>query len=304
MGRRYLALGMLLSLAIAACSHAAGGASPTPGGMPSAPLVTVAAIQPSPTRTTRTVMPSSSATPQATITGSPSLASPSSTLQNPLLDPEAILILEPGPGSFLTTPLHITGFADPTFEQTLAVNILLDDGTQLATETVNIRADVGQRGPFTAEIPFTISEPHQVFIRVFNVSPRDGGVIHLASVGVTLSDSGQQKLVQAAPHLEQIAIFKPKPGQDINSGTVLVEGFALAGFEQTLVIEVQDAQGQVVGMQPVIVNAPDLGQPGPFNLELPYHVNVAGPGRVVVRDISPAFGGDVHLSSVDVMLSP
>lgn len=303
MALRYLLLGLIFSIAVASCSQDAGFDFPTPYDVPSAPPDTAIITLSSPSPTNRNATPSPLDTAQAILTENPSPVSPSTT-STPSLSPEAILILEPGPGSILTSPFQIRGFADPAFEQTLVVNVLLEDGTQLFTQPINIRAEVGQRGPFSAQIPFTISEPHQAFIQVYTVSPRDGGVIHLASVGVTLSDSGEQKVLQVVPHLEQIAIFKPQPLQEISGGSLFVAGFALAGFEQTLVVEIQDMQGLVIGMKPVIVNAPDLGQPGPFSLELPYHVEVSGPGRVVVRDVSPAFGGDVHLSSVEIKLSP
>ncbi len=38
--------------------------------------------------------------------------------------------------------------------------------------------------------------------------------------------------------------------------------------------------------------------------KLAYTLAAAGPGRIIVHDISPAFGGDVHLSSVEVQLQP
>lgn len=62
--------------------------------------------------------------------------------------------------------------------------------------------------------------------------------------------------------------------------------------------------GNVVASQAVIVNAPDLGQPGPYAADLPYSAAASGAGRVVVRDVSPAFGGDVHPASVEVDLKP
>jgi hypothetical protein len=54
----------------------------------------------------------------------------------------------------------------------------------------------------------------------------------------------------------------------------------------------------------LIVNAPDMGQPGDFSLDLSYSVSVAGPGRVVVSDPSPAFDGLNHLASVEIKLEP
>jgi hypothetical protein len=78
----------------------------------------------------------------------------------------------------------------------------------------------------------------------------------------------------------------------------------VASFEQTLLIEVVDAYGAVIGLQPVLVQAPDFGLPGPFAVDVAYTLTAAGPGRVVVRDISPAHGGDIHRSSVEVDLAP
>ena len=94
------------------------------------------------------------------------------------------------------------------------------------------------------------------------------------------------------------------PNDQLQGGVVHVQGFGLASFEQTLFVEVQDTNGEVVGSSPVIVNAPDLGQPGTFSVDIAYSVSEMGPGRIVVRDVSPAFGGNTHLASVEINLSP
>jgi hypothetical protein len=84
----------------------------------------------------------------------------------------------------------------------------------------------------------------------------------------------------------------------------VVEGYGLATFEATLVVEVYDEDGTLIGQEPVMVDAPDIGLPGPFRAEVPYTLTSPGPGRVVVRDISPAHGDNTHLNSVEVQLSP
>jgi hypothetical protein len=220
------------------------------------------------------------------------------------LPEEAILILEPGPGSRVLSPVHIAGFADPTFEQHLLVRIVLDDGTELALEPTIIQADTGERGPFSIDVPFTLEGERQAFIQVSTSSPRDGGTTHLASVIVTLASSGEPDIIPVSPHPERIVILGLAPGDSISGGVANVSGFALASFEQTLVVDVIDEEGNVVGSQPLIVDAPDLGQPGPFSAAVPYTVSAPGPGRIVVRDPSVAFDGDVHLASVEVELFP
>jgi hypothetical protein len=232
----------------------------------------------------------------------PSPESP--TPGEPVRPEEAILILEPGPGSRLTSPVHVAGISDPTFEQTLAVRIVLDDGTELAAQPASIDAELGQRGPFEADIPFAVSGERQALIQVFDVSARDGGVVHLASVGVRLGAGGAQSIVPGTPHPEDLIIDQPAFGATVSGGVVHVEGFGLASFEGTLVIAVYDIGGIEIGSQPIVVNAPDMGLPGPFNADVPYTLTEAGPGRITVTDPLPVFNGINHVASVEVALEP
>lgn len=222
----------------------------------------------------------------------------------PTVPDEAILIQQPAPGSRVTSPVTVAGLADPTFEQTLVVRMLLEDGAQIALLPTIIQADTGQRGPFQIELEFDITGERQAFIQVFTESARDGQITHLAAVGVTISDTGPAGIRLANPQPEQIHILQPSLGDLIAGGVVTVVGYGWAGFENTLVIEIQDQDGNIVGQTPVTVESLEMGQSGPFRAQVPYSITTAGPGRVTVRDISPAFGGSVHLNSVDIRLAP
>jgi hypothetical protein len=217
---------------------------------------------------------------------------------------EPIMILEPGNGSRVVSPVRIFGFADSTFEQNLGIRIYLADGTLLTTSFTTIQAELGQRGPFEAEVEFDIEGEENAFIQVFSDSARDGGITHLNSVGVILAEAGDEDIVILEPYTQIIRIFTPGIGEEISGGVARVTGFGLASFEQTLVLEVQDEDGNVIATKSFMVMAPDLGIPGPFEAEVAYSVTHTQPGRLVVRDISPAFGGDTYLTSVEVQLSP
>jgi hypothetical protein len=260
------------------------GNDPTPTGEDS--LILELASTPSLVSSTNTPSPSSSETP----------------LQSSSED--AILILEPGPGSRITNPLMVSGFADSTFEQNLVIRIVLVDGTELALSPTTIQSELGQRGPFSAEISFSITGDQQAFIQVYSTSPRDGGITHLSSVGVTLSEFGPVDIRPVVDGSERIDIYTPSIGEAISGGIAHVEGFALASFEQTLIVEILDVDGNVIGSAPLIVAAPDIGMSGPFEIDVPYTLGVSSPGRVIVRDPSVAFNGDVHIASVEVKLEP
>jgi hypothetical protein len=290
-----LTLLTMIGLLMAACQPG----SPIPVTATSTPIVvaTDTPVQVStPTETaTAIVAETETPTPQA---------SPSPTAGAPERPEEAILIQVPGPGSQVTSPIRVAGVADPTFEQTLVVRVLLADGTELTQVPAMIQADVGQRGPFEVEVPVDLNEQANLFIQVFVESARDGGTTHLSSMGVTFSPEGLENIFTREPHPEQIAIFAPENGETVSGGVAHVEGFGLATFEQTLLIEILDDEGNLMGAESVIVQAPDLGQPGPYRADVAYTVTEPGPGRVVVRDVSPAFGGNTHLNSIEINLEP
>ncbi len=221
---------------------------------------------------------------------------------------EAILLLTPGNGSRLVGTVHVEGVADSTFEQHLAVQVVtLSDGgfEVIAQEAVLIEAELGQRGPFSADLSFSqplTDAPGE--IRVFSTSSRDGAVIHQTTAQVTLGADGGSDLRQGEDSLERILILSPAPGGRVGGDRIRVEGIGLASFEQTLIGEVFDSDGRQIGLIPITVMAPDLGLHGPFLVEIPILSSTSGQARIVVRDVSPAFGQTVHLASVDVVFEP
>lgn len=289
---------LLAFLVIVPLVAACAAPTPTP-----APTSTATAVPPTPTAAATAAPTTTNTPPPATATAVPTMGA-QATAPPTEGNPEAILILQPGPGSRVSSPIRVSGVANPTFEQTLAVRVLSPEGQQLALQTAQINADVGQRGPFTTDVAVPAGAQDQVFIQVYATSARDGGITHLETVVVSMVPTGQAQILQAQAHEEDIRIQQPSPGASISGGTVHVEGFGLASFEQTLVIELVDADGNSITSVPIIVNAPDIGQPGSFSADLAYPTTAAGPARVVVHDPSAAFEGDVHVSSVEITLQP
>ena len=215
---------------------------------------------------------------------------------------EAIVILEPGPGSRVTSPVHIAGFANPTFEQNLGVQIVFEDGTVLTLQPATIAGDLGMRGPFEVDIPFTLTEERNALSQVYDSSARDGGITHLASVGVTLAPDGEAEIRPAVVQGEWIVIHEPVDGQILAGNSVHVEGIGRASFEGRLLVEVYNLEGLLVGSQRMLVVSDEMGEPGNFSADVTFFTEVAGPGRVVVLDPLPVFDGLGHIASVGVEL--
>lgn len=219
---------------------------------------------------------------------------------------EAIMVLEPGPGSRLTSPFVVRGVADPTFEQTLAARLVDASGSVLTETALTIQSPLGERGPFEGQIEYDVSEETNVFLQVYATSARDGGITHLETVGggITLLPGGSEEIVERDPYPERIAIFEPQAGQQISGGSVHIEGFGLASFEGTLVLELYDVEGAELGSTPIIVASPDMGTPGHYSGDISYSIAEQMPARLVVRDPLPTGNGVNHIASVEITLQP
>lgn len=279
MNARRVALYMILLLALAACNFPGRG------------LASTATLRPV-VATDTPLVPSS--TPAET--SAPAMDTRSA--------PEAIMIIEPGPGSRVTSPLRVSGVADPAFEQTLVARLVDFEGSVLTEEPLMIQSPLGERGPFETEIAFTASGDVNAMLQIYKASARDGGILHLASVGLMLSLDGPQEIVTHEPYPEQIEILEPKNGQQISADVLHVEGIGRASFEGTLVLELYDADGAQLGSQPIVVEAPEMGQPGFFAGDITYSITQPGPARLVVRDPIPVSNGVNHITSVEIRLQP
>ncbi len=256
--------------------------------------------------------PVPSATPAQVATSAP-VATPTDESAGP---PEAIYIFSPGPSSMLVSPVTITGQANPTFEQNLVVAIYDESGTQLALEPTTIQADVGQRGSFSIELEFSVSSQQAGRIAVYSTSAMDGGLVHLNSVDVVLMPSGEAQITTPSQQAESIQIELPANGAQVSGGVITLTGYSDYYFESTLGMvlcgpggsgephELCGSDDNILASGPVMIQSPDIGQPGPFQVKISYSVSEATPARLVLFATSPRDGGFIHVVSVNIQLNP
>ncbi|MCC6177903.1 MAG: Gmad2 immunoglobulin-like domain-containing protein [Chloroflexi bacterium] len=102
--------------------------------------------------------------------------------------PERIQIVSPAQNATVHSPVTIHGIGSAIFENTLGVRVRDESGTVIGAGSVLVNALPGNRGPFTGHVDYTLTGPSQYGrIEVYDSSPRDGGLIHLSSVEVTLA---------------------------------------------------------------------------------------------------------------------
>ncbi len=100
----------------------------------------------------------------------------------------------------------------------------------------------------------------------------------------------------------QIWIDAPAPGAAVSSPLELRGSVSVSPFESTLLWQVYDSAGQVIGRGPIMVDA-EMGQPGSFADQITFSSTAGGPGRIEVAELSAKDGSVVVSASVDVVLA-
>ncbi len=240
--------------------------------------------------------------------------------------PEAIQIRIPGTNSRVVSPLTIEGSADPALGKELTIGLYElnpHGGPQLerllAEQVIDISTQSGSGGDFRVEFNFPASSQENVGWVLVSISdPVDGGFIHATNLPLVLLASGTSEITEAVQKDETIEIYTPQPNQIISGGHLTVLGFSEYFFESNLGLilcrtslpfnnfkhPLCGFQEQVIASGNAMINAPDMGLPGPFSGTINYQVAEETPARLVVFATSPRDGSLLHLTSVEVILVP
>jgi hypothetical protein len=217
---------------------------------------------------------------------------------------EAITLLDPGPGSQVTSPIHISGFGGPSLSERLHLFLLGEDGEVISEHTTYLLSSPGKAGRFAWELPFQIDGLAERGRLVATIeSLRDGQLAHLTSVDLVLLSSGEPLLRGASHGSEKLTIVSPRPNAVLPSGAITVMGGGWKDHDVPLTVDVLDRSGTSIGSAQVTLDAPP-GTSTVFQVEVEFQVDRMQPGRVTVSEPSPGLPGIVHLSSVDVLLQP
>ena len=153
-------------------------------------------------------------------------------------------------------------------------------------------------------------------VAVWSTSAKDGGLVHFSSVEVMLKTSGTADIKAGQSDNETLVITSPAANAAASGGKLLVQGWSGPVFENNLVVVLCGEGGSgktdpfcgtadnMLARTPTTMQAPDVGQPGQFSVEISYRVSQPVNGRVAVYYTSARDGYLLHLTSVPVRLQP
>ncbi len=101
----------------------------------------------------------------------------------------------------------------------------------------------------------------------------------------------------------EITITSPEPGIGVDETCTITGDVTIAPFENNLVYHAYDMYLSELAVGPLMVDAPDMGAPGSFELTLDLSAaDYSGPVFVTISDLSPADGAILALDSIIVIL--
>jgi hypothetical protein len=154
------------------------------------------------------------------------------------------------------------------------------------------------------EIVFEISGVAETSRLQLIVEDEHNRTTAIASLDLLLLSLGDPDTNQAGDGLEDIVIEEPVQNALIQGGVVRVSGLARLRSPQPLFIEFRTEDGRIVGTrQAGVVGVPGSSY-GSFEIDVPYTVAETTRVRMAVWEPGVEIPGIVHLSSLEVILSP
>jgi len=312
------ALYLAFSLFLSACQSLLPTSMPTlipVEYLPTAIALTLVAANPSlasPAGVTETPAPTPTLEPSYTPTLEPiSTATATSPPPPPAVAPlpsipEAkIRIRSPGDLSRVASPITINAYLRPGDEGKVIIELLGED-RRVVSRQIKVLPWVDKDGfaSLYIKLDFEISATAEAGRLVISSPDEFGRTKWLNSVPLILISLGEPDIIPPVDTLETIVIQQPPPRTLVQGGTLLVHGTIRPSSDQYFMAQLITTDGRVVGKRVGNAPFPAEGSFTSFTVEVPYSVTEPTEARLVVWEGEGGFSNIVHLSSVEVMLSP
>lgn len=264
------------------------------------PSITASAT-PDPTKEITETPPPSSATP----TLIPLLPGwPTPTF--PAFIPEArIMILRVGELSKVRSPLQLSVQIGSGAVGPLRLELLGEDGRLLVRQVVALPANFqGPSTEITFKLDFEIAAAAELGRLVLTTQDAFGRLLAVNSVNLVLMSVGEPEINPPTALYEPLVVQTPAAMELVHGGTLILTGVARPDTDKPLRVQLVDEDGRVVGQRLAAVTRDPDGGYGPFAVDVPYSVTSLTPVRVIIYEDGEGISPIVHLTSLEVMLSP
>jgi hypothetical protein len=261
-----------------------------------------------PTQPEETVLatpPEASITPNPTPSKTPNPPTPTQPAQEFEIPKADIQIRGLGQLSKVASPITVYAYLKPGAENRVQIE-LLGEGNRVLARQIKVLPWVDRYGKATLymKLDFEISATAEAARLKISVTDEFGRITAVNSVPLILISIGESDILPPADSLAPIAIQLPTRKSLIQGKSLLVHGWARPSSDDYLMLQLVGEDGRVLGKR--VTNIETAGQNGYgiFTAEVPFFVTGPTPAVLVVWEGEGSLSNIIHLSSVEVLLSP
>lgn len=221
--------------------------------------------------------------------------------------PEAeIQIYVPGELSRVTSPFRFVANLAPTSPNyIILIELLGEDGRTLTRKIISALPPGGTtRINAVTEIEFEIDGLAEAARLVVSLDDEYGRVRALASVNLVLLSTGITQLNPYTDRFENIIIQQPSGNVMVQGDTLVITGLARTQSGRFLSLELINRKGEVIAFGLATVVTQEGAEYGFFATELKYLVEDPIWVLIVVRETGEKIPGPIHLTSLEMVISP
>lgn len=238
------------------------------------------------------------------VTRRPPTSTPTATA-TPQAQAAYLQISRPGPASRVVSPLRVGASVFPGARGNVRVELLGEDGRVLVRKIQTYQAQPNARVNVNLELEFEITAVAEAGRLVVSTEDAQGRLIALASVDLVLLSFGEEDINPPGDLLERLVIREPARNLLIQGGSVVVSGMARPVGGDPLLVQMFNNSGQQIGPSRLVSVTPNPdGSHAPFSVEVPYTVTSPTWVRIHLSERDFRIPSTLHLSSVEVLLSP
>jgi hypothetical protein len=204
----------------------------------------------------------------------------------------------------VTSPLRLRAFLAPGAGGRVQVELLGEDGRLLVRQVLVFSATPGIKITLFEELEFEIAAVAETGRLQVSTADRFGRTTQLESVELILLSIGGEDLNPPGDRLAPVVVETPRSSTLIQGGELVVSGLARPRSTQPLVLELSDEQGKILATRLVEVAGEGAADHRPFTTTLPYSVAEPTRALLTVRERDDRIPGNVHLTSLEVLLGP
>lgn len=246
--------------------------------------------------------PTNTSLPTQTATSTPAFADDlyPPDIELPLAEIE---LLSPADGARIVSPITVRADLFPGPGGRIRIELLGEDGRSLARRVLVWSTDNVKQSTQTL-LYFEINGVAEAGRLVISVDDAYGRLKALSSADVILLSDGFRNASFSTDMQERILVLYPPPNSVLSSGSIQISGLARPRSERALSVQIIARDGRVLAFGQATPSQPEGYDYSIFSIQLAVAVSVRQWVQIAIRETGSRVPGDVHFTSLEVVLAP